>query len=146
LTSLVMDSLETELVQDIEIYKDMSIKGIKLKLYFHQSPPGTFYLRFYKDASVIKEYSFISSNIKSQIGTLNNYFHAVVALVGDFMLPRGNIQIKLESSGYSYSNSSFIGWCKDYDKVDERFTGTSNDFTSHPYEFKLIEYIERTDL
>jgi hypothetical protein len=142
-SNLVIDELQTYLEQEIEVFYPIFIKAVRLKMFFFNTPPGTFYLRIYNGLQLVDEYSFTSALIKSQIPTTNPYFHAIIALVGDTVIPRGNIKLRLESSGYTYAVDSFIGWCKDYEKTDERFDGASEDYTTHPYEFKLIEYSER---
>jgi hypothetical protein len=143
MTTLVADQLITELVQPLSIYRDMSLVGIRAKLYFHNSPSGTFYFNFYKNGDLFKSVMFTSAWSKLQIGTLDQSFWIDMAIQEPINLSQGDIVVKLESSGYLFTSSAWLGWCKDFNQVSGNVIGTPIDFTEHPFILRLIEYTER---
>ena len=143
MSRLVVDELITTLEQPITVDRSSYIASIRPHLYCHNSPLGTFYLNIYSPSGLIKSFSFTSQDIKSSCGLSEAYFHAYYAIsMTPFLLPRGEYTIKLESSGYTFSESSFVGWCKDVDPVG-RVSGTPENYTENPFSFNLIEYKPR---
>jgi hypothetical protein len=48
--------------------------------------------------------------------TTANYFHGYVRFYIDAILAaETNYTFRLQASGYTYSDSSFVGWCSDFD-------------------------------
>jgi hypothetical protein len=150
MSTLVTDRLDTEsglvLTQEIEIKREITLAGIRCFLYFHGLPAGTFYFRLYKDGNLIKEYSFTAASAKASANGVNpthNHFWVYLSLAGDVKLGRGDHELKLESSGYTFDEDSWIGWSKDWDKLDSLTSGVPSDFSEYPYSYKLIEYAPR---
>ena len=143
MTTLAADQLITVLEQPITVDRDLSLAGIRPRLYFHNMPEGTFYFNFYKGALKIKSYSFTSLTAREAIDSMDSYFWIDLALPGALNLGAGEYTIKLESFMYSFSSSSWVGLVKDYTDVFGKVIGNPEDFSEYPYAIKLIEYKER---
>jgi hypothetical protein len=143
MTTLVSDQLVTSLSQSITVYRDQVLAGMKARLYFHNSPIGVFYFNIYKNGDVVDSISFDSVYCKDQIGTSDDYFWIDLAIKRTIGISKGDIVLKLESSGYTFNTNSWIGWCKDFKNPTGEVIGSPIDFTEHPYMFKLVEYKER---
>lgn len=142
MTRIAADQLISNLSQTIKLYRDMSLAGIRTKLYFHNLPAGTFYFNIYKDAQKIYSYSFDSLAAKQAIDTPYSYFWVDLALAGNLNLEQGQYSIVLESWGYTFSEDSFIGWVKDFNLSGD-IIGEPSDFSEYPFSFKLVEYGDR---
>lgn len=143
MSTLVVDQLITTLDQPVSIKKPIQLATIRPHLYLHNNPTGTFYLNIYNLSGLFKSFSFTSNDIKSAAGLSEAYFHAYYAITTTpFILPRGSYTIKLESSGYTFSESSFVGWCKAV-KATGNVSGEPENYTENPFSFSLIEYQPR---
>lgn len=143
MSRLVVDELITTLDQPITVDRSIYVATIRPHLYCHNSPIGTFSFNIYSPSGLIKSFSFTSLDIKSACGLSEAYFHAYYSIpMTPFLVPRGNYTIKLESSGYTFSESSFMGWCKDV-KPTGRVNGDPENYTENPFSFNLIEYQPR---
>ena len=60
-------------------------------------------------------------------------------------LKKGTYKIELSSSGYTYSNSSFLGWIKSHENIYNDLESTPIDYTYNPYDYLLYEKV-REDL
>lgn len=143
MTTLAVDRLITELVQPISLYRETTSLGIKARLYFHNDPSGIFHFKFYKDGVLLKQLDFTTTWSKLQINNLYPYFWIDLAIKETFNLPKGDLVVKLESTGNSFSEMSFVGWCKDFGGHNGIIIGDPKDFTDYPFMFKIIEYKER---
>jgi hypothetical protein len=142
MTRIAADQLITELAQGIELEKSYTLAGIRPRLYFHNIPAGTFYFRFYKDSVMIATYSFTSVSAQTSASITSPYFWVDLSIKGGLPLSGGPYTIKLESDGYTYSPSSWIGWVKDFN-YNGNLLGNPQDFSEYPYTIKLIEYGDR---
>jgi hypothetical protein len=142
MTRIAADQLVTNLSQTIYVYRDMSLAGLRVKLYFHNLPDGTFYLNIYKGAEKIKSFPFDSLVAKQKIDTPYSYFWIDMALASNFNLPQGEYSLVLESWGYTFSGESFLGWVKDFDPFGD-VIGEPSDFSEYPFNYRLIEYVDR---
>jgi hypothetical protein len=142
MTTLAVDQLITELVQPLSILRDMTVAGVRARLYFHNSPSGTFFFNVYGDGKLLKSLPFTTLLCKQKIQTQNDHFCIDLAIRETFNLSVGEILVKLESSEYSFGES-WLGWSKNFNGHSGIMIGDPKDFTEYPFNFKLIEYKER---
>lgn len=144
MSTLVVDQLTGDpLEQEITLDTDLDIAGFKPVVMLSGMPAGSFSFNFYSGATLIKSYTFTAASVQAAIATSNNYFWAHLALPGDLRLTKGTYTIKLEATGYTYAENSFVSWVKDWQKLRPKTTGTPSDFTEYPYAYNLIEYVPR---
>ena len=121
MTTLVVEKLFISLEQEFNFTNDSRyhVAAFYPYLYLHDSPVGTFTISLIKDASVIFQKSFTSSDIKTALNTSNNYAHVFYPIIPDnpIQLSRGVYSLKLTSSGYS-AGDSFIGWIRQHEDLN----------------------------
>ena len=119
---LLVETLETELSQDFTFSNESryNIGAIIPYLYLHNAPSGTFQIELIKDSVTLYSETFTSSDIKASVPTVHNYVHIFYPIVPDhpIYLEKGSFTVKLSASGYSVSSSSFIGWIRQFEDLN----------------------------
>ena len=134
------------LVQEITRTSTALVNRIRLHLYKHLSPAGTFTCTV-TDASdnVLASKSLTLAEMITASGTADlsaNYYHGYVSFVFDKVctLRPGDYKIKLSSSGYTYADAAFIGWVKAWDDRAIDVTGASSPLmVDAPYDLELYK-------
>lgn len=105
----------------------------------HNSPAGTFIVNLKRDSNTIASKSFTSADIKAAMSTTDNYAHVFYPIIfnSNVMLEKGSYDIELSSSGYTYSDAAYIGWCKEYDIYNE-FESVPSNPVDYPYGFRIL--------
>ena len=122
MTTLLFKKLVTTLEQDLRYNsaKRCQIAAFIPYIYMHNSPSGTFIFELLnEDAEVIFSQSFDSAGIKQSLVTTNNYAHVFYPIVptNPIQIERGLYTIKLSATGYTPSDSSYLGWIQQYENV-----------------------------
>jgi hypothetical protein len=146
-STLVYDTLETELVQEIVIGNHLGVQSpmISPMLFFLNNPAGTFTLGIYKGATLLIEKSFTVADLKTQLNTTDMsgylYYHVIF---GGVNLPFGFYNLKLTSSGYTFSTSSLLAWCKDWESnFNATVEITPIEFTQYPLAVRILSLVSR---
>jgi len=147
MTTLVIDELKTTLTQSVNLNYDRvyHVAGLKIKLLMYNNPTGTFTLSLKTGATTLASASFTSADIKTDLSTTDNYAHLYKALSFSLPLKKGSYDLVLSSSGYTFSDSSFLGWCKSYTNVFNEEVDSSASYTNKPFDFLVYENV-REDL
>jgi len=144
---IVVDELVTTLTQTVTLNYDRiyHVAGLKIKLLMYNSPSGTFTLSVKQGATTLASKSFTSADIKTDLSTTDDYAYLYKAL--DFSLPlkKGNYDLVLSSSGYTFSVSSFIGWIKSHENIFIEKTTEPSSFIDNPLDVLIYEKL-REDL
>lgn len=143
MSTLVVDRLISYFSQPIAVEREISCLALRAKMYVHDLPPGSFKFKIMRDATLIKAFPFTSLDLQQKLQITDDYFWGEFAFDGLFFLPRGHYQIRLESSGYTFQESSFIGWVKDFEEIGRKVIGDAPDFSQYPFSFNLVEAINR---
>jgi hypothetical protein len=111
---LVVLELKNQLLyQEITCLKTQQVAYIRPHLYKHNAPSGSITL-VVKNTSDSVLYTSDALTI-TDISTAN-YFHGYVRFAIPFvMIKDTTYRIYINSSGYTYNDSAFIGWCNDFD-------------------------------
>jgi len=143
---LVVSELITTLSQTVTITGEerLSFASIRPYIYMHNAPAGTFTLSVKSGAATLISKSFTSSEIKSDLTTTDDYAHLWKALIFDnpFQLGKGEYELELSSSGYSFSNTSYIGWVKEHENRFNDQTGEEVSDFSGPYSYQFLTYVK----
>jgi hypothetical protein len=114
---LIVDELKDTLEQGftIDLETRYSIIEFKPYLYMHNTPSGTFTLSILdSDENTVTSKDFTSSDIKESLGTEDNYAHVYLPVRFDTILLKGTYIVRLSSSGYTFNESSYLGWARDW--------------------------------
>lgn len=132
MTTLVCQTLYTELTQEV-FYgsrERLQIGCFSPYLLMMNSPVGTFNLEVIGTNGTVFSESFNSSDIKASIPTTDNYAHVFYPVIptNPVQIEYGSFTIKLTASGYTPTNSSFLGWIQQHENIQNEMTFTpSND-------------------
>jgi hypothetical protein len=125
--NLILQELNTELVQAITTTKILNLYAFRLHLYKQGNPSGSLFVRI-KDA----QGGTIADSEPISISSISNadYFHGYVRFLISYPLKiNTEYFISLKQSGYSFSESAFIGWVQDLGL--QRVTATYSPNTSY---------------
>lgn len=143
MTMLVVEELKSTLTQSftVDLNRRITVAGIRPYIYMHNSPTGTFTLSLKEGATTHATVTFDSTEIKSDLVTSDNYAHLWKALtfVDPLQLSKGSFSLVLSSSGYSFSESSYLGWIKEHDNIFQTTDGNNNTDYNNPLSFQLFE-------
>jgi len=141
MTTIVCNELKTTLTQSVNMNYDRvyHVAGLKIQVFMYNNPTGIFTLSIKSGSDVLANASFTSADIKTDLNTTDNYAYIYKAL--DFSLPlkKGSYDLVLSSDGYTFSESSFLGWCKSYDNVFNQEVDADVVFTRKPYNYLIYE-------
>lgn len=107
--------------------RPINIVALRPHIYKHLNPAGSLKLQL-RDASgtLLKESDAVT--IQSITDASGDYFHGYVKFTLEAgLLPETTYRLRLSTTGYSHSESAYIGWCRDFDlqKYDADFTPES---------------------
>lgn len=124
MTNLLVETLKTELSQEIRLENQerYTIGAIIPYLYLHNAPAGTFTLEILSGVTSVFSQSFTSADIKTAIGTTDNYAHVFYPIIpqNPIQLDAGLYTIKLSAAGYSVLGSSFLGWIRQHEDLNNK--------------------------
>lgn len=116
----------TELKQLITVgNRDILAHAIRVHLYKHLAPAGSVYLQIQDtNGKKVKDSEVLANTAISSA----SYYHGMIKFEIQAALKKNTqYYVVLKSSGYTFSESAWIGWCNDYDlrRVPVNFTTPS---------------------
>lgn len=136
--------LDTTLTQEFKVENNrVQLAGLKPHLYFHNAPAGTFTMTLKNSNRTIASTTFTAASVKTELGTANDYFHIYKLLSFEAVL-LGTYELELSASGYTFAESSYIGWIKDHENiVGDTYGGVARDselpYTIIPFSYNKSE-------
>ena len=108
------------------------------------SPAGTFTCELIKSATTIFSKTFTSTSIKLSLGTSNNYAHAFYPIIPDepIQIEKGTYKLKISTSGYTQTNSSYIAWAQQFEDIQNEMSYTPSGDGENSLAFRLKIYKE----
>lgn len=145
MTTLVVDELISSFEQPVVIKKTIKALSIKFHFYVHNMPSGSFKFEIWKGLNLYAEFPFSCNDLRSSFGGSSQYFRVFYPFgVGsNITLYEGEYTFKITSTGYTYSASSFLSLCKDWQGVFGEISDENAEFTDYPYSFRIIERKQR---
>lgn len=144
MTTLLVDKLGTSLEQNITVTGNdrVHIAAFSPYLYIYNSPSGTFTFQLIKSSVVIFSQSFTVADIKTSLGTTNNYMHCFYPIIPSSLvqMAEGTYTVKISSSGYTASNSSYIGWIKQHENIQNGIEYTPSSDKQNPLAIRIKTY------
>ncbi|GEM_PF-2197895 len=119
---IVHEFKETSLEQLFTVSEKRSLKAIAIKVYLHNDPSGTFTLSLKNSSDeVIISKSLTWAEIVTGAGfTANEYHYGYLLFSFDRyvnLFDLTNYKLVLSSSGYSFLESSYLGWIEPHENV-----------------------------
>ncbi len=136
----------TALSQTITRETPCLVYAVRLHLCKFLSPAGTFIVTI-TDASdnvlATSSQTLVEMQAAGSADLAENYYHGHVTFAFTrcpTLRADTNYKIKLSSSGYTYSNTVFLGWCKAYDDRAIAITGgvEPTASTDSPYDVEIL--------
>ena len=140
---VICDELVTTLSTNITITKDAVIPSLAIGLAIYNSPSGAFTLTISDASGDLKSEDFTVSELKTALSTANDYFHMVHPFEFSTPLIVSKDQVltfALSSNGYTFSDSSFIGWVQPHENIFINRTNSFQDPLTNPYEVLIYKY------
>ncbi len=146
MTTLLGQTLYTELSQELNYSSRfrLHIGSIAPYILINNSPAGTFTLTMTGDNGVVFSKSFTCADVKTAIGTTDNYIHAFYPLVptNPVQISKGSFTLTLSSSGYTPTVSSFIAWVQQHEDIQNEMDYVPFDDTKNPLAVRFKSYKE----
>lgn len=123
--------------------RDIIVKHVRPHIYKHLAPAGSITVEIEDSSNVtIAESAAVTITDISAV----NYFHGEVRFdVSARLLKNTDYYIVINSSGYTYSDAAFVGWCTDYDlqKVERDYTPANSLYTPFLLELWEVKKFEK---
>ena len=145
MTQLLVEPLAIdELTQEIRLRRSerYQIGAFIPYLYLHNAPLGTFNFIVEKNSIILFQKSFTSADIKTSMGTTSDYLHCFYPIIptNPVQLESGLYTLKLTSTGYSNSSTSFIGWIRQFEDLNNTLDYVPLDDDHNPLAIRLKIY------
>lgn len=140
MSTLVVQKLNTELSQDFRLSLDTryNIGAVIPYLYMHNAPTGSFTVSVKSGATTLASNSFTCSDIKTSLGTAFNYAHVFYPVNFETtQLGKGTYTLELSASGYSPSESSYVGWVQQHEDLNNLLDYEPLSDAQNPLAFRL---------
>lgn len=110
---LCVAELDTELFQAITPSQNTFVEAIRIHLYRHNAPAGSLSVRI---ADTNGRSIAVSDTVAISSIPSGNFYHGYIRFLIQCSLKKSEqYRVYLNSSGYSFSESAYIGWCNDFD-------------------------------
>ena len=109
---IVVELNEQPLSQKVVAPAILNIEAIRLHVYKHDYPAGTLKVQI----TDLNDFVLAESNEVDISDITGDYYHGQIKFDINFQTDKeAEYKIKLLSTGYSFSESQYIGWCLDFD-------------------------------
>lgn len=146
MSRVACEELITTLIQPHRQLISQNIAGIKPYLLAASPSITSVTFEIIQGAVTLFSKTLTFAEIKAMGSTSYDNWHGFVTFANDdgLYLQEGDYEIKMSATGYTYSSSNFIGWCKDIVCTIGNTYGTApTNYTMNPYSYRLIEYAPR---
>lgn len=138
-----LDSSLDTLSSTIDLTEKAIVKAVRPRLYFHNDPAGTFTLSILQGSTVLKSKSLtMAAIITGASWTAGQYHHGMLNFEFDspLVLYPESYVVQLTSTGYTFSESSYVGWIKSHEDQVNEISGDIVLPTDYPHEFEIWSY------
>jgi hypothetical protein len=145
-STLIVEELETgsTLSQEItlEIQERVLIGSISPYLFMQNAPAGTFTFTLTKSGTTVFSKTFTSADIKTALNTSHNYAHVFYPIVptSPTMIEKGVYSMSLSASGYTFLESSYLGWCRQFEDLNNEVSYNAPFVWNNPLAYRMKTY------
>lgn len=126
---LMVNELKTELIQEVSSDSFAIVEAVRLHLYKHGNPAGSLFVEIRDGQGQLVA---ISEQIPIESISEMMFFHGQIRFyVSAYLRPESTYQLVLKSTGYNFTEESYVGWCLDFDFG----TYPKDSIFAHDYEF-----------
>jgi len=113
-------------------------------IYLHNSPAGSFTLELEDSSGVIMSKSFSSSDVKTASETTDNYLYSFYPVIptSPVRVEKGSYTLRIKTSGYTATGSSFIGWIQQHEDIQNTMSYNPSNDSQNPLAFRVKIYKE----
>jgi hypothetical protein len=147
MTTLLVGTLETELVQEINynLIERVHVGAFIPYLYCHNAIADYFTFQLHGPDGLIFQKPFTISQLKTAIGTTSNYFHIYYPIIptSPVQLENGQYSVKIiAGTNYIQNANSFLGWVKQHENIQNQMDYAPIDDNSNSYAIRYKCYKE----
>lgn len=139
---LVVHELKSDgLFQIVRRNRRTIVEAVRPHLYRHGFPAGSLKIQILTEAD-----SLVAESEEVEISSIGSedYFHGNVRFyISAYLDKNTNYKIKLISSGYTYNDSAFIGWCVGFDLRRYPETYNIDNLLQKPLDLEIWSRSER---
>lgn len=145
MSSILTTDLDTTLTQKLTATENVIVAAIRPHLYISNNPPGALRMDIYDSANttLLKSSEEITiADIKTSAGITEDFFHGYIKFDIDWGLSSGTeYSIRLEGlSGYAFSATDFVGWCRDFDTRKYTASYSPNEGFNSAFDLEIWRY------
>ena len=145
MTTLVVTELRTSLTQSysFDLNERAHIGSVSPYIYIHNAPAGNFSLTLSQNSNVVISKSFDCNDLLSELGTVDDFAHGFFPFIDDSLMivENGDFTVTLTAvSGYSYNESSFIGWVRQHEDIQNAMNYTPLNDSENPLAARIKIY------
>jgi hypothetical protein len=142
MTTLLVEKLVNELEANITYsgLQRVHIGAFIPYLYLHNAQADYFTLTLTGVNGEVFSKNFTVSDVKTSLGTVNNYAHVFYPVIpsNPVQIGAGNYTLKLVAGpNYVNSQSSFIGWIKQFENLQNELSYVPSSDASNPLAYRL---------
>lgn len=148
MSSLLVTELRSELTQNYNLSNSerYHIGSFVPYLYIHNAPAGDFTLNIAQGATSIATFTFTCADILTAMNTSDVYAHVFFPFSSEtfMIMERGDFTVTLTASGgsYTYSDSSFLGWIRQHEDIQNIMNYTPNGDNENPLALRIKVFKE----
>lgn len=138
---LIVEDLSSGIVEQKFTTGDFPVNLVAVRphMYKHLAPAGSIVMQL-RDASGSLLKSSDALTIASITAASGNYFHGLIKFdLKAGLLPNTTYRFRMTTTGYTHSESAYIGWCRDFDLGRYDATYTSDTGLNAPLGLEIWE-------
>ena len=146
MTTLVVNPIGTGLEQEFtfNLNTRTHVGAFYPYLVMVSSPAGTFSVDLLKGLDVVFSKDFTSADIKMSLLTSDDFAHAFYPVIPNdpVQLEIGTYTLRISSSGYTETNTSYLAWAQQFEDIQNEMSYTPSGIEENSLAFRLKIYKE----
>ena len=140
---LLVETLQTELVQDIDYEGEtrVEIAAFIPYIYFHNVTGAVFTFKIERDSEIIFTQDFTSEEIRLVTGNYAHVFYPIIP-INPVQIEAGSYKFKIKAKSGYLAGEQFIGWIKQYVDVQNEMSYTPIDDSQNTFAIRFKKYRE----
>lgn len=140
---LLVETLQTELVQDIDYEGEtrVEIASFIPYIYFHNVTGAVFTFEIERDSEIIFSQDFTSEEIRLATGNYAHVFFPIIP-INPVQIEAGSYKFRIKAKSGYLAGEQFIGWIKQYVDVQNEMSYTPTDDSQNTFAIRFKKYRE----
>lgn len=140
---LLVETLQTELVQDIDYEGEtrVEIAAFIPYIYFHNVTGAVFTFEIERDSEIIFTQDFTSEEIRLVTGNYAHVFYSIIP-INPVQIEAGSYKFRIKAKSGYLAGEQFIGWIKQYVDVQNEMSYTPIDDSQNTFAIRFKKYRE----